>query len=466
ESWDTIWSARKNDSLNIPYWQNYIGQSDLDLICRYSDYNLKNIPDHSPLYLDVIQNSYSWGSSPLNEIIVYHFQVIPTKYNLKKVYITYWLDGNVGYRGDGWDFATDDYSIFYKDMKLGVAMDEPGNVDGDAISPIGIKVYPPYNLNTPVDSLKWTWNWYSGQGPASLDPLRYKEMSTGIIMEDQQDAIGSQFAISFGPIDLNVGDTVKFYVGEILGKGIEGVLKNTDRLNWLIGQNFKVPSPPPNPPLRVEAKSHEITLKWKANTGDVDPETYLDPYRADSCKQPFEGYRIYKSTQTAAGPWTLLAEYDLPDNQYGYNTGLQHEYVDRGLLNNFDYYYSVTAFSKEDSITQFPSQESSIYFNAKRTVPGTPPPSGVGEVAVVPNPYRGDIAYNVYDPPWEKPQGTRDRWMEQDRRVQFINLPVQCEINIFTLSGDLVQTISHDNLNQGYEDWNLTSNVGQAISSG
>jgi hypothetical protein len=87
-------------------------------------------------------------------------------------------------------------------------------------------------------------------------------------------------------------------------------------------------------------------------------------------------------------------------------------------------------------------------------------------VAAVPNPYRGDIAYNSYNPPWEKPAGNRPWWMEQDRRIQFINLPTQCQIKIYTLAGDLVTTLDHHDAARGYEDWNLTSSIGQAISSG
>ncbi|MFH2040785.1 MAG: T9SS type A sorting domain-containing protein, partial [Chloroflexota bacterium] len=51
-------------------------------------------------------------------------------------------------------------------------------------------------------------------------------------------------------------------------------------------------------------------------------------------------------------------------------------------------------------------------------------------------------------------------------RIQFINLPVQCQIKIYTLAGDFVFSIDHDDANKGYEDWNLTSNVGQAVASG
>ena len=90
----------------------------------------------------------------------------------------------------------------------------------------------------------------------------------------------------------------------------------------------------------------------------------------------------------------------------------------------------------------------------------------MGEVAVVPNPYRGDIDYNAMNPPWERPPETRERWLEQDRRIQFINLPANSTVKIFTLSGRLVETLEHRNQQRGFEDWNLTSHVNQAVASG
>ena len=56
--------------------------------------------------------------------------------------------------------------------------------------------------------------------------------------------------------------------------------------------------------------------------------------------------------------------------------------------------------------------------------------------------------------------------MEQDRRIQFINIPTPCEIRIYTLAGDLIQSIQHTNPDRGFADWNLTSNVGQTVASG
>ena len=98
-------------------------------------------------------------------------------------------------------------------------------------------------------------------------------------------------------------------------------------------------------------------------------------------------------------------------------------------------------------------------------VAGTGSPETIGQVAVVPNPYRGNVYYCQYNPPWE-PSSYAGTWMEQDRRIQFINLPSPSLVNVYTLSGDVVYSIEHNNPDKGYEDWNLTSNVGQTVASG
>jgi hypothetical protein len=211
-----------------------------------------------------------------------------------------------------------------------------------------------------------------------------------------------------------------------------------------------------------------VTLKWDPLPGEVNPETFTDSLRDDfyTEPQPFEGYRVYKSSKGAYGPWTLLTEFDIAGNEHFSNTGIQRHYTDVGLLNNLEYWYSVTAFSKPVLSTGFASLESSINKNVVTVTPGTAVPETVGKVAVVPNPYRGDVYYNSYNPPWEKPGQGRYRWVEQDRRIQFVNIPSPCEIKIYTLAGDLVQTLSHDNPEKGFTDWNLVSKVGQTIASG
>jgi len=76
--------------------------------------------------------------------------------------------------------------------------------------------------------------------------------------------------------------------------------------------------------------------------------------------------------------------------------------------------------------------------------------SELGDIKVVPNPY-------IAHADWETTEGLR--------KIQFTNLPRLCHIRIYTLAGDLVQTIKHDN-GSGTEEWDLLSENQQGISSG
>ena len=458
--WDTIWVGAKGDTMQIPYWPNYVAVSDQDFVCRYSDYNVLNVQNHTPLNVDIVQTTYAWGSGQLSEFLLHTYYIIPRKLPLKDAYIAFWMHGSTGTINCGDNFI-DEYARYFPQYHMAVDEDSPGGCDGVAVSPVGFAVM------TPSDStLKWAFNYYEHETMPIRDNAEYAEMSSGRIMPDRLDPSRAHIILSFGPFQLKLGDTLKVQMAEIFGNGINGMLKNAAYLQFLKSKNFRVPSPPPRPVFTAIPSSHQVQLDWHVKPGGVNPETYHDPYRGDTITHPFAGYRLYKSTKSREGPWTLLADFDVAGDSYGAETGLQYQYTDAGLLNNIEYFYSVTSYSLPDNVINFPSQESSVSANTSTVVPGTAPPQTVGEVAVVPNPYRGDVAYSTYNPPWEKPSGNRPWWMEQDRRIQFINLPAQCEIRIFTLAGDLVNTLNHSDPNKGYEDWNLTSHVGQAISSG
>lgn len=459
--WDTIWVVCPGDTVDIPYWPNYTPVSQQDFVCRYQDDFWLQVLGHNPLHVEIIERSFAWGYEPLDEFIIFEYRFINKQDTLRDAYLAFWLDANIGNRLPGWAFAQDDFSWFDEEHLMGISEDGPRGVDGKAFSPLAARVFPPDNGG----DLKVTFQWFGGPDvPSPYDGIRYQEMSSGIIMPPQRVANGAAFVISFGPYQMFPGDTLLMTVGLICGEGLDGLWENVERVEWLYNNHYAVPSAPPSPPLKVYPGNHQVRLVWKADPGEINPELYQDPHRADGVVYPFEGYRVYKSTQGIGGPWTLLAEFDKPDNPFGYNTGLQHEYTDVGLLNNIEYYYSVTAYSMPDTVTNFPSLESSITQNAVAVTPGPAPPATVGNVAVVPNPYLGDVDYTEYNPPWEKPPPGR-RWMEQDRRIQFINLPPRCTIKIYTLAGDLVDTIEHNDPTKGYEDWNLVSRVGQAIAS-
>lgn len=462
EPWDTVWEVKKREVADIPYWPGYTGVSDQDFVCRYNDYGPISLrtADHRPLYIDVIMTTYAWANPPLDEIIVIKYYIIPTRYDLEDVYVGMYMNGNVGYVNEG-DFGLDDESFYNSVADISFARDIPGGPDGSATM-VGEKFYPQGNPK------KTTFLWWNGvQGaPPERDNDKYINMSSGVIMEDQiSTGDGTKSMTAFGPYaSVAVGDTLHFTVAIILGESESNIVSKGEYLSQLMERDYKVPSAPPSPSFRIIPSDKTVTLDWTPQPGGVNPEEYEDPDRADGILKPFEGYRVYKSTVSSSGPWTLLDQYDKIDD-YGQNTGLSYSYTDRGLLNNIEYYYTVTSFTMPDDSIDFPELESSFTVGSQVAVPGTPPPETIGKVAVVPNPYRGDVPYYSYDPPWEKPPVGR-KWMEQDRRVQFINLPERCEIRIYTLAGDLVDTIYHENPSRGYEDWNLTSSVGQAISSG
>ena len=81
----------------------------------------------------------------------------------------------------------------------------------------------------------------------------------------------------------------------------------------------------------------------------------------------------------------------------------------------------------------------------------------LSDVAVVPNPYVGAAS-------WENNTNVTGRG---DRLIYFINLPNQCTIRIYTMSGKLIKVLEHDStFDDGEEPWNLVTDDGTNISYG
>ena len=51
-------------------------------------------------------------------------------------------------------------------------------------------------------------------------------------------------------------------------------------------------------------------------------------------------------------------------------------------------------------------------------------------------------------------------------QLMFTNLTAKCTIKIYTVSGELVNTIEHDNLDEGYTAWDLRSVNNQEVAPG
>ncbi|MDW8392767.1 MAG: hypothetical protein RMK52_00820 [Chitinophagales bacterium] len=231
---------------------------------------------------------------------------------------------------------------------------------------------------------------------------------------------------------------------------------------------FILPEPPASPRVRVVASDRSITLYW-----DAGAEASVDPI---SKRLDFEGYRIYRSNIgddiKNISSLQLIAQWDKPGNSVGYNNGFEVIRLDEpvwfegdttayryrfdlnGLLNGWQYVVVVTAFDEGDARLGLSPLESSFTVNTFRVWPGSSSAEN-GGIGVYPNPYRQSAA-------WDGPSA-------QSRKIWFYNLPPQCEITIFTLSGEVVAVLQHDSQYRG-EDirWfeQFGGNVQQRVFSG
>lgn len=80
----------------------------------------------------------------------------------------------------------------------------------------------------------------------------------------------------------------------------------------------------------------------------------------------------------------------------------------------------------------------------------------LNKIRVVPNPY-------IVSSLWEPEFGELRK--EPLRQLQFINLPPECTIYIFTIDADLIKTIYHNSTN-GTEVWDLRADGGREIAAG
>ena len=82
--------------------------------------------------------------------------------------------------------------------------------------------------------------------------------------------------------------------------------------------------------------------------------------------------------------------------------------------------------------------------------PSPAPTENLQTVAVVPNPFRARES-------WDRPDGNE---------VHFINLPTKARIRVYTVAGDLVRDLTHDDPVRDFERWDLKNANGNDVASG
>jgi hypothetical protein len=114
-------------------------------------------------------------------------------------------------------------------------------------------------------------------------------------------------------------------------------------------------------------------------------------------------------------------------------------------------------FSLETVKSEKPDIRDKYYFKIEGArVNNTQVSNDMNKIRVVPNPY-------VVSSLWEPEYGELRR--EPLRQIQFINLPPECTIYIFTVDADLIKTLYHNSTN-GTEIWDLRAEGGREIAAG
>jgi len=287
-----------------------------------------------------------------------------------------------------------------------------------------------------------------------------------------------------------------------------------DGWETLVHWVWQVAPPPPalsteDPALRARVeRDRTVYLEW-----DNASELVVDPSEGTVL---FCGYRVWRvegwnrpigSTGPTPSEWQLVADLtpfpvgsqlNLADytNEFAavvdsipspasptgflerYEVG-RYFYEDRqGLKNGMIYFYDVTAYScwyegadgrkrlphspgigADDAYIELASSPAATEAEGVRPLWGAVTAGDwQDQVFVVPNPWRGGAEWDL-TPSASDPTGSH---------IDFAGLPPsRCDVRIYTLAGDLVQTLPHDGTSgRGTVSWNMISRNGQDIVSG
>ena len=330
-------------------------------------------------------------------------------------------------------------------------------------------------------------------------------------------AFDYRYMTSSGPFNnWAADDTLRFVYVYAIGLGLKGLRESIDNamVAYYSGSEISnpgnpsafdadahwiLPVPPAIPSLNYSAGNRNVVLRWSD-----EAEYTVDVLLGTT---DFEGYKIYRSKYNASA-WELIyacdegvgptltyttdgtcvnpkilasgdtlyfgepghadsvgvdtVRIDLPD--------IIHYYTDDGGISPWDsqvdmpinglpYYYAVVSYDPDKLATHgMPSIESAKSNYKKDPATGAPmaiipratTSASLSDVKVVPNPYKGTSLFEA----------------RYEDKVEFTHLPAQCKISIFTLTGDLVQELYHNDLDSGVQDWDLVSRNNQAVVSG
>ena len=394
-AWDDYWRAA------LPFKPI----SDNDFHMTYTDTS-RSIAQHVPLKLKIIQSSYVWNDTYADAIMIVEYKIINmgTK-PIDSAYVGFFFEADVGPLNSPLYYQRD-FTGYYPNSRTAYIHNP---VDRGS-TPVGCSLL---STSLPLDSLRYTFQWYPGPQSPANDGARYNTLSSGQIKADEFPSLSdTRFLFGFGPFFIKPSnnpvqypnpDTLKVAVAFISGYDPTGnhlrVLQtNASRaLDIYLNQGIRLPATPPSPPLRAEVGFRRVTLNWRWTPADSvgnrpgDPEANWDStnqvarrysdrianpppgYNASRGGRNFESYRVWRSENEGgvdeAGRLTpppdisfvLVKQIDVPTDSFEYNNGESpynfdglkpYIFLDSNLVRGKTYWYSVTSKSIPNLVYQ------------------------------------------------------------------------------------------------------------------
>jgi len=391
---------------------------------------------HIPIGLTVNQRSYGWSYDYAADFIMIDYTIRNiNRFPIRQLYLAIYVDADVYHQsvGGGWgddicgyvhDIPSPDFPGFRDTVRIAWTADNDGDPGSgnvfDFRSPTALTGTAV--LRTPNPDLKYSFNWWIASGEASLDwgprkagtpdrPFRdfgfglgspegdrnkyyimsgnefdYDELESAVThtgegwlppprnAENIADGLDARYLFSFGPFDLNPGDTLPITLAYVAGANFHvagndfreywdpynptvyqrrlnfedvgvnarwaqwifdnpGVDTDGDgdsgKVRWVVDStsmdstrayyrgdgvpDFRGASPPPAPKVRVTPEFGQLRIGWNGQVSEENVDIF-------SGLQDFEGYRVYYGEDNRMTDYVLVAGYDVEDyNVYWFN---------------------------------------------------------------------------------------------------------------------------------------------------
>ncbi|UCH62107.1 MAG: hypothetical protein JSU77_09890 [Fidelibacterota bacterium] len=298
-----------------------------------------------------------------------------------------------------------------------------------------------------LDNLAENHGYFLGFGPYDFGPNE----SLRIVTAYAAGGISRHRAIEVGQ-QWKAGDLTDAAKNAILATGKDSLFKVFSRAKFmydftegLTRGSDDLLAPPPPRSLTITSQVNQVSLEWDGSTSEEAPG--------------FAGYRLYRNYRSATPPdppASLADTLFLKIIEWGVGTEnpvIAHSFIDTNITPLWEYDYYLTAFDNQ-------GRESGMFytlFPQVRPQPGWPPEleGPLSNVMVVPNPHINKSQS------WGEGAG---------RRLMFVGLPAECDIRIYTQSGNLVHVIEHSHdpgqVATGQEEWSQETMSNQNVVSG